>query len=50
MTAQELYQLYVDANRATLNCNVETWDELTVEERAVWLYMAGHLDSDPVPV
>lgn len=39
MTGEELYALY-QAAHADQNCIVDTWDEMTPEERMVWGAMA----------
>lgn len=48
MNGEQLYALYAQKNLTVMNCDVEAWDFLEVDDQAVWNAMAetigGELD------
>lgn len=46
MSGEDLYQLFVQANREQ-SCEIDSWDEMTDDERAAWNRTAELLPDMP---
>lgn len=49
MNGEQLYALYTRKNLEVMNCDVEDWDFLEIDDQAVWSEMAAAIavESDP---